>query len=144
MSNLYDDSEVSKEIREKSNIFYDTFAEVKEYYSKHYDVEMYEEAATICIADTGPEVGLYDQSDIIAVYDFNTHLPVIVTERIYKRNFSPHAWRLLIRSLKAKVKVISSELGFNVRISFASNYVDYVHYKEEWWQWALKHKELYR
>lgn len=124
----------------KSNVFYDTFKETVEFY-KNTRMEVWEESYTITLINTGAEVGLFDKSDIIIVYDAETFLPSIVTERIFKKNYSKRDWYKIRKYLKYKTSIIKQELGYNVRISFASDYIDYVHYKEEWWQWALKRQQ---
>lgn len=124
----------------KSNVFYDTFKETVEFY-KDTQMEVWEESYTITLISTGTEVGLFDKSDIIVVYDAETFLPSIVTERIFKKNYSRREWWQVRKYLKYKTNIIKQELGFNVRISFANDYIDYVHYKEEWWQWALKRQQ---
>ena len=137
MGRLADDSLVSEETVDKSNIFYDTFAEILKYY-KDTSMEVWEETCTIALSNTDAHVGLFDKSDIIAVYDLKTHLPTIVTERIYKKNYTGREWRKMRRYLRHKTGIIKQELGFNIRVSYSRDYIDYVHYKEEWWQWALK------
>ena len=124
----------------KSNVFHDTFKETVEFY-KDTRMEVWEESYTITLINTGAEVGLFDKSDIIVVYDAETFLPSIVTERIFKKNYSKRDWYKIRKYLKYKTSIIKQELGYNVRISFASDYIDYVHYKEEWWQWALKRQQ---
>ena len=124
----------------KSNVFYDTFKETVEFY-KNTQMEVWEESYTITLINTGAEVGLFDKSDIIIVYDAETFLPSIVTERIFKKNYNKRDWYKIRKYLKYKTSIIKQELGYNVRISFASDYIDYVHYKEEWWQWALKRQQ---
>lgn len=124
----------------KSNVFYDTFKETVEFY-KNTQMEVWEESYTITLINTDAEVGLFDKSDIIIVYDAETLLPSIVTERIFKKNYSKRDWYKIRKYLKYKTSIIKQELGYNVRISFASDYIDYVHYKEEWWQWALKRQQ---
>lgn len=124
----------------KSNVFHDTFKETVEFY-KNTRMEVWEESYTITLINTGAEVGLFDKSDIIIVYDAETFLPSIVTERIFKKNYSKRDWYKIRKYLKYKTSIIKQELGYNVRISFASDYIDYVHYKEEWWQWALKRQQ---
>lgn len=124
----------------KSNVFYDTFKETVEFY-KNARMEVWEESYTITLINTGAEVGLFEKSDIIIVYDAETFLPSIVTERIFKKNYSKRDWYKIRKYLKYKTSIIKQELGYNVRISFASDYIDYVHYKEEWWQWALKRQQ---
>lgn len=132
------DADVSNQKRD--NVFYDTFAEVVAFYKDTVQaMEVWEEAATITLIDTAGDVGLFEKSDIIIVYDKEQFTPSIVTERIYAKNYTPKAWRKLKRYLKQKTSIITQELGFNIRISFGNGYIDYVHYKEEWWQWALKH-----
>lgn len=124
----------------KSNVFYDTFKETVEFY-KDIHMEVWEESYTITLINTGIDIGLFNKSDIIIVYDAETFLPSIVTERIFKKNYSRREWWQVRKYLKYKTNIIKQELGFNVRISFANDYIDYVHYKEEWWQWALKRQQ---
>ncbi len=123
--------------KDKSNVFYDTFAEVVKIYP-NVRKEVWEEAATIALYDTDAEIGLFKQSDIIIVYDTETFLPSIVTERIFKRNYSFWEWRRLRKYFKVMCRTITQELGFNIRVSYERDFIDYIHYKEEWWQWALK------
>lgn len=122
----------------KSNVFYDTFEDTVVNY-KDEITEVWEEASTICLADTSAETGLFSKSDIIVVYDKDTGKPMIVTERIFKRNYSWWEWWKLKQYLRSMIRTIKTELGFNIKVSFSHDYVDYVHYKEEWWQWAQKH-----
>lgn len=140
MGDLMNDDLVSEETRSLSNIFYDTFAEVVNNY-KCDNMEIWEETCTISLANTSSKIGLFDKSDIIAVYDIDSHLPTIVTERIYRRNYKLFDWYKIRKHLKNKLNVVKQELGFNIRISYSHDYIDYIHYKEEWWQWALKHSK---
>ncbi len=121
-----------------SNIFYDTFSVVVEQH-RNDNIEVWEETCTLSLANTDASIGLFDKSDIIAVYDTKTHLPTIITERIFRRNYKYREWLKMKKCLKSKLKVVKQELGFNIRVSYSADYIDYIHYKEEWWQWALKH-----
>ena len=121
-----------------SSVFFDSYKEVVTFYSEEYEVQQWDSAATICICDTDSGVGMFDMSDIIVVYDRETFKPTIVTERIFRKNYTWRNWFGITRMLKLKAKHIKEELGYNIRISFAKDYIDYVHYKEEWWQWAIK------
>lgn len=123
---------------EKSNVFYDTFNEVVRSYADEI-TEVWEESATICLADTSAETGLFPKSDIIIMYDKDTYKPMIVTERIFKSNYKRREWWRMCSFLKHKLRVIKTELGFNIKVSFGHDYLDYIHYKEEWWQWAQRH-----
>lgn len=124
----------------RSNVFYDSFKETVEFY-KDTEMEVWESAATISLINTDSSVGLFDLSDIIVVYDNETGSPSIVTERVYKKNYSFLEWLKLKRYMRNKTKIITQELGYNIRISYSRDYIDYVHYKEEWWQWALRMQE---
>lgn len=126
--------------RVQDNVFYDTFEETVAFY-KDTQKEIWEENLTISLFDTGSDVGLFDKSDIICVYDKDTHLPMIVTERIFRKNYSKVEWYKMKRYLRYKLAIIKQELGFNIRVSFDKQFIDYIHYKEEWWQWALKQKQ---
>lgn len=122
---------------EKSNVFYDTFDKVVTIYP-NVRKEIWEEASTIALYDTDSEIGLFKQSDIIIVYDNDTRKPSIVTERIFKNNYSWREWHQLRKYFRVMSKTITQELGFNIRVSYERDFIDYIHYKEEWWQWALK------
>lgn len=124
-------------LAQKSNVFYDSFKEVVESYADEV-TDVWEESATICLADTSVETGLFPKSDIIIMYDKETSKPMIVTERVYKRNYTSREWRKLKRFLRHKLSVIKTELGFNIKVTFSHDFLDYVHYKEEWWQWAKR------
>ena len=115
------------------NVFYDTFDEVKQY---EFVSDVWEEACVICLADSSSDVGLFAKSDIIISYDKQTRKPTIITERIFRKNYSARDWRKMQRFLRNKLKVIREELGFHISVSFARDYIDYVHYKQEWWLWA--------
>ena len=73
--------------------------------------------------------------------DHETLEPMIVTERVFKRNYTRREWFKLKHYLKAKISVLKQELGFNIRISFDKDFIDYIHYKEEWWTWAQRQKK---
>lgn len=124
-------------LAQKSNVFYDSFKEVVESYADEV-TDVWEESATICLADTSAETGLFPKSDIIIMYDKETSKPMIVTERVYKRNYTSREWRKLKRFLRHKLSVVKTELGFNIKVTFSHDFLDYVHYKEEWWQWAKR------
>lgn len=119
-----------------TNVFYDEYHDMVRLYKG--EMEIWDKAKTLSLIDTGPEVGLFDKSDIIIAYDQETDLPNIVTERIFSRNYTKVEWYKLRRNLLNKTKVITQELGFNIQISFGINYIDYIHYKEDWWKWAIK------
>lgn len=124
--------------RKRDNVFYDSYKEVVEFYSQEYEIQEWPAAATIVICDTKSDVGLFDKSDVIIVYDKDTFSPIIVTERIFRKNYKWREWFGITRMLRLKAKYVKEELGFNIRISFSMDCIDYVHFKEEWWQWAVK------
>ena len=119
-----------------TNVFYDEYHDMVRLYKG--EMEIWDKAKTLSLIDTGPEVGLFDKSDIIIAYDQETDLPNIVTERIFSRNYTKVEWYKLRRNLLNKTKIITQELGFNIQISFGINYIDYIHYKEDWWKWAAE------
>ena len=126
--------------RVQDNVFYDTFEETVAFY-KDTQKEIWEENLTISLFYFVFDVGLFDKSDITCVYDKDTHLPMIVTERIFRKNYSKVEWYKMKRYLRYKLAIIKQELGFNIRVSFDKQFIDYIHYKEEWWQWALKRQQ---
>lgn len=118
------------------NVFYDTWEEVQEHY-KPWITDYYAETRTVCLAATPADMGLFDQSDIIICYGTDG-TPSIVTERIFRKNYGWYAWHNIKKVLRAKVKWLSQELGYNTRVTVSRDYIDYIHYKEEWWEWARK------
>lgn len=140
MKDILDDNLVPPENVSLSNIFYDTFAEVVDRY-KCSNMEVWTETCTLSLSDTDETIGLFGHSDIIAVYDIESHLPTIITERIYRKNYKFLQWYRMKKHLRSKLRIVTQELGFNIRISYGNGYIDYIHYKEEWWQWALKHSK---
>ena len=124
----------------RSNVYYDTFKKVKENYKNHTDmIEVWEEKKLICLYNTAQDVGLFRDSDIIVAYD-DDGKPVVVTERIMRSKTTWWKWIRLWRLLQHKSRVIKHELGYCIQISFGMDHIDYIHYKEEWWEWALKVK----
>lgn len=118
------------------NVFYDTWEEVQEHYS-NWISDYYEEAHTVCLTHTPGDMGLFSDSDIIICYG-KDGTPTIVTERIFKKNYTWRHWWHIKRVLREKVKWLGQELGYNTRVSIGRDYIDYIHYKEEWWEWARK------
>ncbi len=123
----------------QDNVFFDSFTEVKELYADVAAKDVWEEASTIVLYDTEEYVGLFPKSDIIIVYD-NDGQPAIITERIFRKNYTVRQWFYLKRSLRSKLHYVTSEFGFNISFTFGHGYIDYVHYKEEWWEWAKRQK----
>lgn len=121
----------------RDNIFYDTYAEVVAFY-KDQNLEAWEEKGVISLRNTDKNTGLFDKSDIIIVYDQETFHPTIVTERLYKKNYKRGEFRRIERYLKLKAKTINYELGFSVKVTFSRDYIEFIHYKEEWWEWVQK------
>lgn len=114
------------------NVFYDHYEEVKQYTCKK---EVWEEGKIITLTDTDNTIGLFGCSDIIIAYG-DDGMPNVITERIYRKNYKWHEWFKVRLSLQTKISVIKQELGYNISISFSRNYIDYIHFKEDWWLWA--------
>lgn len=117
------------------NVFYDEFSEVVNYDCAK---EVWEDARVICLYDTNSNIGLFQNSDIILMYDKVTEKPSIITERIFKKNYKWLEWKRVNRYLKLKIKTVKHELGFNVSVNFGSDYIDFVHYKTEYHLWAIE------
>lgn len=117
------------------NVFYDTYDEVLEYPCAK---EVWEEGRIVSLTDTDNTIGLFGCSDIIIAYGEDGN-PNVITERIYKRNYKFFDWIRVRTYLHTKTSVIKQELGFNISISFGKDFIDYVHYKEDWWLWALEY-----
>ena len=124
---------------DKSNVFYDTYYEVIEYYKENI-TQIWEKSLTVCMADTSGDVGLFPKSDIIVIFSNRDFKPIIVTERIYRKNYTAWDWRRIKAVLKRNVRVLRHDLGFNLSISVSRDYLDYVHYKEDWWSLCINKK----
>ena len=114
-----------------SNVFYDSYNKMVNYYK--YPMQVWEETKTLSLYDTPANIGFFNNSDIIIKYDAD-NLPAMVSERIFHKNYSNRDWRRLVKSLKSKTKIIKQELGFCIEITCHKDYIDYIHYKEEWFQ----------
>lgn len=131
------------------NIFYDYYEELTIHYTD-YITELWPESRTVCLADTPAEIGLFAHSDIIAVYGEDGR-PSVITERIWRKNYYDDSlksvfskgwrqWRHINHMLNEKVKYVGQELGYNIKVTKGRDYIDYIHYKEEWWEWARRLK----
>lgn len=120
----------------RDNVFYDSFSEMMEHYQL-FITDIWRDSKTVCMANTDATVGLFDKSDIICVYDENNQ-PSIITERIFRKNYTLRQWYHIKRILRDKCKWLGQELGYNIRVTVSTDYIDYIHYKEEWWEWAKK------
>lgn len=114
------------------NVFYDNYDEVKLYSCV---AEVWEESRTIVLTDTDKNIGLFKNTDIIIMYD-KEGKPCIITERVFKKNYTRREWSAMLRMFKNKLKVIQEELGFHISVSYTRDYIDYIHYKKDWWLWA--------
>lgn len=114
------------------NVFYDHYDEVKTYSCV---AEVWDESKTIVLTNTDKRTGLFADTDIIIMYGKDGY-PCIITERIFKKNYTKMQWWNLQRMFRNKLKVIQEELGYFISVSYTKDYIDYVHYKQEWWLWA--------
>lgn len=126
-------------IYDRSNVFYDTFNEVRDTYTE-CKRDVWAESNTIVLYDTNAETGLFDMSDIIIAYS-DDGKPAIITERIYRKNYKFWDWVMVRRILKSKMKYLEHELGFNMSVTYSKDFIDYVHYKEWWWEWAKRNQQ---
>ena len=116
----------------KGTVFNDHYAEVLAFYNE-YDIEEWEEAGMLVIKDTKSDVGLRDHSDVIIVYDQNTCEPMLVTERIHRRNEGFWEWRrhkrLALNTVKFEPRLFNT---FDVKVSIGKDYIDYIYTKGDW------------
>lgn len=99
---------------------------------KEYDVEAWDESNMIAFYDTDSKVGLFSKSDMICIYDENNK-PVSVTERLHRSNCTLRYWWKIGRMLRNKVKHVKQELGFSMCVTFSHDYIDYSHFKQDWY-----------
>ena len=123
----------------RDNVFYDNFDEMMEHYSE-FITEIWHETRTVCMANTDATTGLFDKSDIICVYDDRGD-PTIITERIFRDNYSWREWIHVKKILRLKTRYLGQELGFNIKVTIGHGYIDFIHYKEEWWDWARRSQQ---
>lgn len=106
----------------------------------HYNDYIKEDLNTlrlISLPDLGETLGLFKLSDYIIMYDTDD-MPVIVTERIHRKNFTWLEWMQINRVLRRKLKYQKAEYGFEISVTYTRNYIDYTNYKEYWLTWAEK------
>ena len=123
------------------DIYYQPVSKIRTLY-KDYKMDYWEKALVLCIPEAGSSLNTDVKSDIIVVYDALTHLPSIITERLFRNNYSFSEWWKLKRYLQFKYRHIKHDNGYNLKIVFNREYADIIHYKEEWWQWAVKNSTV--
>lgn len=97
-----------------------------------YTIDQYPTGNIIAFYDTDDLIGLFKKSDVIIQYNDKDE-PIMVTERLYERDCVERYWDKTIETLQAKLNNVNTELGFNVSISIDKDYIDYIHYKKEWY-----------
>lgn len=135
--------------KEKSTLMSDSFKEVVEFY-KDCDMEVFEEAALICIYDTDGAIsfGGFPKADIIINYNRETGRPGLITARAFRKNYKFSWWIQKIIELKFKQRTTAYEGAdingerFNLHIDFQRKYIDYELFKEEWFELAKKNAKV--
>lgn len=122
------------------NIYLEPYDLLKKNYPKKH-CEVWESKRTISLFNTPAVVGSFNKSDIILVYSRDTNKPDVVTERIYRKNYSLPEWVAMNKRLREKVKNVTSELGFRFTVRFGTKFIDCIHYREEWFRWVRKQKQ---
>lgn len=120
-----------KDLPSFDNVFYDSFDEVKQY---EFVTEVWEESKVICLADTSAEVGFFPKSDIIIFYNKETLKPVVITERIFKKDYTRREWKRKCKHLLNKVEICQSELGFDISVTISKDFLDFSHCKGTYWK----------
>lgn len=120
------------------NIYTEEYKNIVANYPRE-KMAVWRKTLTLALFNTPEDVGEFTKSDIIIVFNKKTHRPDIVTERIYRRKYSPIVWAKMYMLLLYKSHNISAELGFKYSVTFSPGYIDCCHFREEWWKWARKH-----
>lgn len=82
----------------------------------------------VAFVDVDERLGMFRRSDFIIIYG-DDGKPIVVTERVYRRNYSIFDWWKLKRQLKEKSKHIRQEYGYDITIDIQGRYFDYTHYR---------------
>src|SRR5574344_2935583 len=90
-----------------------------------YTVETWDKGNIVAFYDTDSSVGLFQKSDMICAYD-EAGNPMIITERLSRKNCSFMYWHKTKRMLHSKVEHMKTELGYDMCVTFGHGYVDYV------------------
>lgn len=119
------------------NVYTDSYEEVLNSYPRR-KMGGWKKANTLALFNTPESIGSFAVSDIIIVYNKDTHTPDIITERIYRKNYTVLQWFKIRRQLLYKSHNVMSEWGFNYSVTFSRNHIDSCHFREEWWRWARR------
>lgn len=112
------------------NVFYTDYDNVLSFYRNAKNIEVWDSHKVIALADTDSNLGLFDKSDIIVFYG-EDDLPVLISERIHKSNYSKLKWLRVRLSLLNRVHTFKEELGYKIGLSCSENYLDFLHYKSD-------------
>ena len=106
------------------------FEELKSYL-EDFKVDSNANHTRIAFLDVDDRLGVFCRSDFIILYDITDNKPVMVTERVSRRNYSLFEWWRLKRQLREKSKHLHQEYGYDIAIDIKKDKIDYTHYKNE-------------
>ena len=118
-------------------MFLKSYEEIKEVYADRI-TEIWEPSFTIIMTDTDQTVGSFPCSDLIFIFSPQGEM-VIMTERLFREKYSFIKWMKLLTGLKLKKSKHSktySGMDIKESISYSKEFIDIVHYKKWWHEWA--------
>lgn len=105
---------------------------------KCYITDIWKKTNTIFMADTGPDIGLFEKSDIVLTFSPDDTL-AIQTERAFRKDYTDADWAQLSLLTYKFADVGEDSKGIKTSVTYNVDFIDVVRYKKEWMDWA---KEL--
>lgn len=128
----------------RENLFVNTFPQVVKFYSDTNILESWEDKGVISIRDSDNITGLYEKTDIIIQYDLETLLPMVIAERVFRRNYSLFTYLRYKFQCKAKLRASTYERVENcnrvwkLKLNLARSFFDIIYFDEGWYECEIE------
>lgn len=128
----------------RENLFINTFPQVVKFYSDTNALESWQDKGVISIRDSDNVTGLYEKSDIIIQYDLITLLPMVIAERVFRRNYSWFTyWRYrhqCLTKLKASTyeRVENCNRVWKLKLNLERGFFDIIYFDEGWYECEIE------
>lgn len=114
------------------------FKENRETILQKYDkyiTEVWDKTNTVIMVDTGPEIGMFNTSDLILMFSPDGSL-ALQTERAYKTSYSAKEWSRLGLIAVREGTIPEDSNGIKSSFTYSVDYIDVVKYRKEWLDWV--------
>lgn len=128
----------------RENLFINTFPQVVRFYSDTNILESWEDKGVISIRDSDNITGLFEKTDIIIQYDHDTLLPMVIAERVFRKNYSWLTYWRYKHQCKAKLKASAYDRVENcnrvwkLKLTITWRYFDIIYFDEGWYECELE------